>query len=211
MTYELALVPHTLVAKAKIYLQRKDILGVLCLIGNDRGLDFVSQNVQALKADGLFETALVEAFTACRVNNNSWPLPVLRSLFCTIADRKKLRLIGPPLTSAGPFRLYRGVAGRGVDRRTAGISWTANLNAACWFAMRFADVLEEPAVYEYMADESEVLCRHNERNEDEYLLDVSHPKLVNRMELSLADMQRRATLWQSEDRSEAKAAEAQSG
>jgi hypothetical protein len=202
MIYELALVPYPLVAKAQSYLQRKDILGVLCLIGNDRGLEFVTQNVQALKADGLFETALVEAFTACRVNNNSWPLPVLRSLFCTIADREKLRLIGPPLLGSGPFRLYRGVAGRGVARRTAGLSWTANLNAACWFAMRFADVLDDPAVYEYMADESEVLCRHNERNEDEYLLDVGRPKLVNRMGLSRTDMQHRAALWQSEDRCE---------
>jgi hypothetical protein len=210
MNYELALVPYPLVAKAQSYLQRKDILGVLCLIGNDRGLEFVTQNVQALKADGLFETALVEAFTACRVNNNSWPLPVLRSLFCTIADREKIRLIGPPLPGPGPFHLYRGVAGRGVARRTAGISWTANLNAACWFAMRFADVLDDPAVYEYTADESEVLCRHNERNEDEYLLDVSRPKLVNRMRLSRSDLQHRAALWQSEDRCGAKAVEAQS-
>lgn len=211
MPYELALVPHTLVAKANSYLQRRDILGVLCLIGNDLGLEFVTQNVQALKADGLFETALVEAFTACRVNNNSWPLPVLRSLFCTIADREKLRLIGPPLLGPGPFRLYRGVAGRGVSRRTAGISWTANLNAACWFAMRFADVLHDPAVYEYMADQSEVLCRHNERNEDEYLLDVNRPKVVKRLAFSVTEMQDRAARWNSKDTTDVKPAEAKSG
>lgn len=210
MPYELALVSHTLMAKANSYLQRRDILGVLCLIGNDRGLEFVTQNIQALKADGLFEMALVEAFTACRVNNNSWPLPVLRSLFCTVADRQKLRLLGPPLLGAGPFHLYRGVAGRGGSRRTAGISWTANLNAACWFAMRFADVLDDPGVYEYMADESEVLCRHNERNEDEYLLDVNRPKLVKRLALSVTEMQDRAALWNSDNSTDVKPAEAKS-
>lgn len=106
--------------------------------------------------------------------------------------------------------MYRGVAGRGVSRRTSGISWTANLNAACWFAMRFADVLDDPAVYEYMADESEVLCRHNERDEDEYLLDVRQPKLVKRMGLSVAEMQHRAALWNSEGSADVKPAEAKS-
>jgi hypothetical protein len=204
-------VPKGLLNRAAQHLSQKNVLSVLCLIGNHSALEFVQQNVQPLKADGVFEFALVNAFTACRVNNHSWPMPVLRNLFFTAADRQKLRLIGPPLPNAGPFRLYRGVAGRGKARRTAGISWTANPNAACWFAMRFAEFLDDPAVYEYLADQSEVLCRYSDRNEDEYLLDVRQPKRVERMALSIAEMQQRAAQWKHEVCTQAMPGEAESG
>src|SRR5262249_11666432 len=79
----------------------------------------------------------------------------------------------------GPFTLYRGVAGRGRARRVRGISWTADPDTASWFAYRYSghlfglsNALESPAVFRGIFDEPDILAYINDRNEEDFIVDV---------------------------------------
>jgi hypothetical protein len=148
-----------------------DVVGFLGKAPNDYGLDLVSFNCRALQERGIYEAALFHALTACRVNNRQWPMYELRHM-CELADRATLRAAGEPLPGAGPFTVYRGVAGRGSARRVRGLSWTFSLPVAAWFARRSANVfqLPEPAVYRLTVTEAEVLAYANDRREAELLV-----------------------------------------
>ncbi len=105
-----------------------------------------------------------------------------------LADRKKLRNAGDALPGNGPFTLYRGVAGVGRARHVRGLSWTASLPDAKWFATRYAlgfqspfACLENPAVYRVVVPADDVLAYLTDREEQEFivLLPTSkRPKLL---------------------------------
>jgi hypothetical protein len=135
--------------------------------GNTDWLGIVLGNLTVLKEQGLYEKALLQAFTGCRVNNHHWPPHMLAWLFAQ-ADRARLREAGDPLPGPGPFTLYRGVAGRGAGRRVRGLSWTASLDRARSFATRLP--LDDPAVFQVTVDESDVLAYVNGRQEEEFLV-----------------------------------------
>src|SRR5262245_16723139 len=90
-----------------------------------------------------------------------------------IADVKQLRAARDPLPSKGPFVIYRGVAGRGRARCIRGLSWTASLKCAAWFASRFSG-LPDPAVYRVTVNEASVLAYLNCRNEQEFIVVLPH-------------------------------------
>jgi len=136
--------------------------------GNQRWVDIVLYNARQLKARGLYEQALLEAYIGTRTNHADWDFDDLANLF-GIADRDRLRAAGQPLPHDGPFTLYRGAAGRGEQRCVRGISWTGDLERAKWFASRWED-LHDPAVYTVTLPKSTVLAYVDERKEDEYLL-----------------------------------------
>ena len=146
--------------------QRGDAVGFLCC-DNIQSLDLVAGNLQRLRAIGLYEAALLSAFTATRTNNLRWPMGELLWLFDT-ADRARLRVAGDALPGPGPFSLYRGVAGRWPGRRVRGLSWTGSLERAQWFASRFS--LEHPAVYRATVSDDHVLAYVNDRNEQEFIV-----------------------------------------
>jgi len=153
-------------------LDESDVGGFLIFSehGNQFHLRIVWQNINELKIRGLYEEALLFAFTSARVNNHHWPLDVLIRLF-KLADRDCLRAAGDPLRGPGPFTIYRGVAGRTRARRIRGLSWTGSLERAQWFAERgeyfgFAD----PAVYQVTVDADAVLAYDNGRNEQEFIV-----------------------------------------
>ncbi len=93
-----------------------------------------------------------------------------------MADRERLRAAEGPLPGPGPFTVYRGVAGRGRQRNVRGFSWTGTLDLARWFAGRAAYVfsrLADPTVFVLTVPVDAVLFYTNDRQEDEYVLDVA--------------------------------------
>ena len=64
--------------------------------GNGKALDLVADNIDALKQRGIYEEALVDAFTATRTNNRLWPTATLDYIFAE-GDIKMFRAAGTPL------------------------------------------------------------------------------------------------------------------
>ena len=154
---------------------------------NHRSLFLVRDNLRVLKRRGIYEEALVAAFTATHSNNAGWPLPFMEFMFGE-ADRAKLREAGDPLPSDGPFTIYRGVSHVG-HRRGRGFSWTLSLDCACWFAMRYPKDDFMPAVYVANIGNDEMYCYTNQRNEQEI---ITRPRSCKRLKISHEEIQERA-------------------
>ncbi len=158
-----------------------DVVAFLCRAGNTYSLDLVWKNISGLQKRGVYERALIEAFTITRKNNWCWPVNTLRLMF-EIADRDRLREAGEPLPGSGPFTLYRGVAGRGRARRVRGLSWTADLEKACLFANRLPS-LADPRVFQVTVDAEDVLAYSNGREEQEFIVllpDSARPQRIEK-------------------------------
>jgi hypothetical protein len=165
-------IPLNLRGRAADALKKEaDVLAFLGFASNEFSLDLVYWNMEDLKALSLYEPALLQAFTATRTNNHRWPLPEIRSLFDQ-CDRTRLKQAGDPLPGPGPFRIYRGVGGRGPARRVCGFSWTGSLERARWFADRAVGWgLHDPGVYQITVDESYVFAYvGSHRNEAEFIV-----------------------------------------
>lgn len=159
---------------------------VISAISNQHALGLIVNNVAALKRRGIYEKCLLLAFVSCRVNNRDWPEHMLQWLF-SVANRKKLRSAGAPLPQAGPFVLYRGIAGHGRARRPRGFSWTSSLPIACWFAQRLG--LPKPTVISTKVQASDVLAFIKDRTEDEFIIE---PTWYERVTLNAAEIDRLA-------------------
>ncbi len=153
---------------AKEYLAQGDVPRFLFLVDSQNRIELLEFNRGLEKDSGQYEEAHLLTYTACRVNFHHISLNRLRSLF-TLADRERLRAVGQPLPGPGPYLLYRGVSGRGRSRRVKGISWTASLETARWFAKR-CSFFDDPAVYQVEVQEHHVLAYLNERKEQEFLV-----------------------------------------
>lgn len=104
--------------------------------GNTEWLTIVLHNLWAFQARGVYEEALLHAWSGTRTTHARWDPWMLRFMF-EVADRDRLRALGDPLPSGPRLTLYRGVAGTGALRRRRGISWTSDPDIACWFAQRY--------------------------------------------------------------------------
>jgi hypothetical protein len=113
-------IPPPLRAAAQTALKAGNPEKWLTYAGNHYGLDLVFGNYRLLQYLGCYEQALLSAYSATRGNNRHWPLQSLHGLFA-MADRSRLRACGDPLPGAGPFVVYRGVAGHGSARRLRGL------------------------------------------------------------------------------------------
>lgn len=155
--------------------------GFLCKASNDYGLDLVFFNTHHLKRLGLYERALLGAFGLTRVNNFGFGLANVRRMF-ERADRERLIEAGDALPGSGPFTLYRGVGGNGRARHVRGLSWTASLDDAKWFAHRAEWMhLPNPAVYSAVVNAPDVLAYINDREEQEFIVLLpksNRPKLL---------------------------------
>jgi hypothetical protein len=150
-----------------------DIEGVLCLISSGARLDFICDNAQLLKERGLFERGLLDAWTGANTNIRYWSLSFTEYIFGSFSDRGRLLAAGQPLPGEGPFTLYRGVAGHGAARRIRGISWTASVERAGWFATVFYAErfhLPNPCIYRTTVEKEHVLAYSNDRQEEEFLV-----------------------------------------
>jgi hypothetical protein len=147
------------------------VIGFLCSADNLAGLTLVFRNAHELMRRGLYETALLSAFTATRTNHHQFPLWLLKWLF-NVADKERLRAAGECLPGPGPLRLYRGVAGSGRARMLRGLSWTASRERAEMFARRYPH-LPNSAVYRITVSADDVLAYYNGRDEDEFIVLLS--------------------------------------
>jgi len=150
--------------------------------GNQYWLTIVFDNMAALQARGLYEPALLLAWSGCRMNYSHWSTGVLASMFGR-ADRARLRACGDPLPGSGPYTLYRGVAGTERRRRVRGFSWTDDREKAAWFAARLPE-LADPVIYTTVVDADAVLAYLHDgyygRAECEFL--IMPPRKVVRVE-----------------------------
>jgi hypothetical protein len=163
-------IPAALRDDALAALDAGDASRFLGTASNEHSLELVWRNVALLRERGVYEPALLDAFTATRTNNHRCPLRDLRLLF-DLADRARLRAAGDPLPGPGPFSVYRGVSGRGATRRVRGFSWTASLERASWFANRYRGLsLPDPAVFRVTVRDEDVLAYTNGRLEQEFLV-----------------------------------------
>lgn len=106
----------------------------VCFVGSANGygkLTLVFDNIHQLRERGIYEEALLTAYTGVKGNLRRWSLDILKFMF-EQADQARLRGAGNPLPHEGPFTLYRGVSGKGRARRVRGLSWTASREHAWW-------------------------------------------------------------------------------
>jgi hypothetical protein len=186
---DLKYIPCSLRPTAIKHFDDRNAIGFLCTTDNQSGLSLVFDNLPVLKAAGIYEPALVHAFTACRVNHGNWSVDVVEFMFDQ-CDKERLRACGGEIPGAGPFTLYRGVAGHGPQRRVRGFSWTDSLDVACWFASRFQH-LAHPAVHTATVELNEILLFDGSR-EREF---VVRPKTSTRMKLTDAEIRERGARW----------------
>lgn len=146
-------------------------------------LALVFDNTFALRERGMFEAALVQAYCGVKSNHAHWGTGVIRDLL-KFANRQRLRAAADPLPGSGPFRVYRGVSGKGRARKVKGLSWTSSLEVACWFA--YAGFVS-PAVHIVDLEEDNVFFYTNKRNEFEFVADTRGCK-CSRWDLNEAEM-----------------------
>ncbi len=138
-------IPLNLRDKARESLKGGNWTGFFICASNTDSLFLLFKNVRAFKNQSIYDPALLHALKITRTNHSDCPTSYLRTMIA-IADLSRLRAAGDPLPGPGPFTVYRGVAGRGRQRRVYGLSWTSSVHVAAWFARRFG--LPDPAVFQ---------------------------------------------------------------
>jgi hypothetical protein len=162
-------------------LKAGDIPSFFNTAGGEYGLPLLWFAAEYFQRLGLFEQALLYAFTATRTNNYG-PEEELDIMFHW-ADRKRLRDARQPLPGTGPFT----VAGIGRYRKVYGYSWTPSLENAQWFAdrARACYSLSKPGVYRIEATEDDVLAYINDGQQEQFIIhpgNVRKPQLVSTWE-----------------------------
>ena len=175
----LRLIHPLLWQRARDLLEGRSAHDFLDLVPAMRRIELVSDNLAVLRRLGIYEEALIVAWTAPERSLRHVPPSRLRKLI-RVADRWKLRAAGMPLPGRGPYVLFRGVAGEPKVRRERGISWTSKPEIAAWFARRSPD-LKDPAVYQVTVEKKYVLAYWNERDEDEYIVDLPRTLTLQRL------------------------------
>jgi len=185
-------------------LRSRDVAGFLITAANTYGIDLVTENMDLLQDLGIYEEALLDAFTSTRTNNAECSLENMRYLFES-GRPAHFRKEGDRLPGPGPFKLYRGVAGKEPIRKARGLSWTSSLEIAAWFAARFE--FANPAVLEVTVEDAAVIAYMNSRGRHEREFIVLVPKsarvktvLKGRELRALADSQRKK--WAKRQREE---------
>lgn len=164
-------IPPSLWKQALEAFEKGDAARVLSSADNLLGMRIVQANVEPLKARGIYEEALLEAFTGTRTNWHHWPMAELERLIRQ-ANRDRLLAAGDPLPGPGPFTLYRGVAGRGAARRIRGLFWTDRLDKARWFADWHAEQrgLADPTVFRLVVPLPWIFAYSNARQESDFIV-----------------------------------------
>ena len=169
---------------ARRAMAERDAGAFVCLVNHGADLwSHVTLNAAVLKAFGMYEAAIVEAFNGCKFNNRHH---ATRRMLAELAacDPDRLRSAGDPMPGAGPYTIFRGVAGVGSARRVRGLSWSLSRDVAAWFARRM--YLPDPAVYVATVTAAEVMFHVAERGEQEV---VTRPARCKRLPITLAEIE----------------------
>lgn len=173
-----------LIDNAKFNLATGNGIGFVICAKPGGMLGLVFDNTGILKSKGMYEDALVVAFTGVRASYWRWHVSNINQMFLR-ADRNMLLKAGDPFLAPIPLRVYRGVSGTQQKRHIKGVSWTTDLDQACWFAMRCN--LEDPAVFTALVRPDEIYCYTNGRTEAEVLC---MPRSCRRLDLSVDDLRK---------------------
>lgn len=184
MMFDLSSIDSALLDLAIQAINERDAERLLSYLDNTKHFDFLWSNQKAFHACGLFERAVVEAWTSTRTNH-VWRYAEWHFLF-SCADASRLKTAGDPMPACNS--LYRGIAGQGVYRRPFGFSWTADMEKAQWFARRLSR-LSNPHVIEIpWPSDNEILFYSDQRGEQEYVLRLDGPpKGTKRHRIQLSD------------------------
>jgi hypothetical protein len=160
-------------------LLHRDVVGFMHSgVNSANGLGLVCDTWPLLQGLGMYEACLLDGFTGQKHNFHHWEEEILH-LLVELADRDLLRQAGPLPTTLPPV-LYRGVSGPLETQHIRSLFWTASLKTAWWFARRY-EFLEDPTVYAVVPQESMILAYTNERQEEEYLLELPQDYPVERV------------------------------
>jgi len=147
---------------------------------DDRRLFFINQNIHQLKAKGIYEAAMLNAWTSVK---DTWlfyfDFHEILEMF-KIVDRDKMINAGDSIPDQTEFTLYRGVSGTGAARNKLGLSWTSSPNIAAWYALRYA-YLDDPAVFTMNATLDDILVYSNDRYDQTYLVMPSTDHKIARL------------------------------
>lgn len=172
---------------------RGDVAGLLCSMEAKNSLAFVFDNMVPLMARGMYEKAVINALTGTRTNNHDWETSVILWML-GMAKPERLRELFP-LPGPGPFTVYRGICGEGAARKPRGLSWSASLDIACWFACfigeRYGWKNYNPAVVKAKVTADEVYAYTDDRGEAEF---VTYPKRVTDLRMTEAEIRKRAAV-----------------
>ena len=135
-----------------------------------QAFDFILRNVEALRSAGVLEEAWLDAYVF-KPHFDDYDLGVITAVF-DACDRGRLRALKPidspiDIKKSGRISLFRGCAG---PEHRKGLSWTASLDKAIWYAAHKAAYYEADnlAVYATCAELDDVYCRLD-RNEEEFI------------------------------------------
>jgi len=151
---------------------------LITLLGIRSGMRFVHDNIEELREMHMYERALLYAFSGVETSLHHWPFKEIKHMF-EIADPDRMQAAGDEVPNQETFTLYRGVAGNGPAKRVKSVSWTASVEVAAFFAMRFNH--PDPAVYQIVVSNKEILAHNSGRSESEYLLkpsSIPQPKRI---------------------------------
>ena len=152
-----------------------DIMLALMQCGYKYMVPFILDNWELLKNKGMYEKALASALTMPSKYHHHISLEKLQFLL-TIANRATLEAEGDPIPEGESFTLFRGVTGKGAERRLVGISWTSDSDRFEWFTKSSAD-LENPAVFKAVMPRDAIYFYNNRNKEHEFVCII--PQGVN--------------------------------
>lgn len=154
-------------------LEKGDVGGyiALWLLHKDRvpfwAMYFIWQNSDQLSERGIYEELLIESYVS---TENILDQALIWELFQD-ADAHPLRKHSDKPPHGFPVKLYRGVRGTDAD----GISWSADINVAAFFACRGLHSEAIPKIYRIEIDERDYeayLGGETRRNEEEFIVFV---------------------------------------
>lgn len=171
---DFSMIPAAFMKMAQESWEQGDIETVMLRIDSHKHMDFVIGNIVRLISRGLFEKAIIEAYTS--INFNMGRLPNWKDLrvMLNLADRKRLREAGDPIPTKQPIKVYRGVGDGRINTYVRGFSWTSSPEVASYFALDWADRVKnnDPAVFEVIIKPENIFFFTNARNEAEYVVDL---------------------------------------
>ena len=132
---------------------------------------FILDNWELLKNKDMYEKAFASALTMPRKYDHHLSLETLHFLL-TMANKATLEAEGDPIPEEESFTLFRGVTGKGAERRLVGILWTSDSDRAKWFTKSSTD-LENPAVFKAVIPRDSIYFYKNRNKEHEFVCIIS--------------------------------------
>ncbi len=151
---------------------------------NGSMMNLVLANDIVLLLHGMYESAVIAAYTGCKLDYRSWPLASLERMFQK-GNRKTYAALGTLIPEKAI--VYRGLYRQGAERQVRGFSWTTSLDVACWYALRGLCANPQPAIYQTTVRAEQIICSYDQRKEKEII--CFPPKGVKLLKMSLEEMQ----------------------